>query len=459
MLCASAVSLYYAENDFSGIFIASVITLLISGLSFYLTRNENIKRNPRETYLIFIFLGIFFSLFGALPYLLTNPALSFTDTLFESVSGFTSTGSSIFPNIESLSHGLLFWRAETQWLGGICFIIISLLILKSLSISGVNSFEKEIISFRSEKLNARRSKSIIWLIGIYLLLTIAETIALKCGGMSFFDAVCHSFSTISTGGFSTKTEGISYWNSPTIEYVLIVFMYLSGINFAIFFYLVVGKFKKLKNEEFLYYTLFILLFSMITALVLFFVMHETAANAIRTAFFEISSITSTTGYYVADIKTWRPMFLLIMLVLMFWGACYGSAGGSVKTIRIIMIIKNSFLELKRFRYPNAMFSIRIDKQLVPLTVVNNAFLFLLLYLFVCVVGIVSMSFYVELADAVKIVLISIGNIGLGIGHDFSSISGFNVLPNTAKYILMLLMLMGRVELFAFFILFTRSFWK
>jgi trk system potassium uptake protein TrkH len=460
MLSAFIVSFCYGEKDAFYILLSTVFIFFVGILAFYYTQKERGRLAARESYVCFTFLWIILSLGGLFPFLLSGAIPSFTDAFFESLSGFTTTGSSILITTENLSHGLLYWRSCMQWFGGVCFIVLSLFILPVLGIGGVKRSANEPISFHSDKLHPRIGNSIKWLAIIYFSFTVIETIFLVVAGMNVFDAVCHSFSTVSTGGFSTKTTNIAYWNSSSINIVLTIFMFLAGVNFALYYYVVVGKFKKLiANEESYYYFLFTLLFSVIVALGLYFTMNEAVGDALEMAFFHVASTISTTGFYTVDMMMWTPVLLIFTLMLMFWGASYGSAGGSIKTVRIVLILKNSFHELRRFIHPNAISIVRLDNKLVPLPIINNAFMFLLLYIFVCIVGILFMIMLgIHYGDAVKMVLTSIGNIGCGTGVCASS-EGFAYLPALGKYCLMFLMLVGRLELYAFFILFTRSFWK
>ncbi|MDL2262154.1 hypothetical protein LJC11_01475 [Bacteroidales bacterium OttesenSCG-928-I21] len=460
MLLSSLVSFIYKENDVFPLLASGIISIIISLIALIFTGKEKGKINIRESFFSFTFLWIILSLFGTFPYLLTQAA-SFSDAFFESMSGFTTTGSSILTHIESFSKGLLFWRSSTQWLGGICFIVITLAVLPIVGTGGgMRTFSSEPISFHLTKLRPRMENSIMWLCVIYFSLTVFECVALKIAGMDIFDAVCHSFSTISTGGFSTKTDSVGFWTSSSIRIIFIVFMFLSGVNFTLYFYLVTGKFRKIiKDEELKYYVLFILFFSLIVALGLFFTMNFNFFDSIDTAFFQITSVISTSGFSITETIHRTPFLHLVILIPMFFGASSGSASGGIKTVRIMLILKNSVNELKRFVHPNAITPIKFNGKLIPLPIINNAFLFLLLYIFVVIAGVLFLSVLdIAFGDSVKIVLSTVGNIGSA-ASNHASLEGYELLPAVGKYFLALLMLIGRLELYAFFVLFTRSFWR
>lgn len=384
----------------------------------------------KNNILFYMSFWVIASLFGALPYLFFGATHSFTDALFESVSGFTTTGTSVL-SYSAENQGLFFWRAATQWLGGISFIVLSL-----------------VIFFPLQKLHPRRKTTIIWLCFIYFLLTAAETISLYVAGMSIFDAVSYSFSTISTGGFYAN----AIENQPAIQYILTAFMFLAGVNYTLYIRNLLS-FKNLtsvKDEEFRFYAAFVLIFSVIVALTLFFSANMNVADSLRTSLFRVTGVISTTGFYADGATSQIPLLQLLFIILFLFGASSGSAGGGVKIKRIALILKNLHNSFRHFIHPNALSTTHFDGKPATLTTVNTASLYFILYIFVALTGILLLvAINIPLRDATNLALTSLANIG----------SDIPALPLAGKYILMLLMIIGRLELFALFVVFSRGFWK
>ena len=460
MLFAVPFSLYYGEDDLYPIITSASITLLVGAIAFYFTRNSGKNIGKREGYIIVSLVWIVFSLFGSLPFLISNSIPSFTDAFFETMSGFTTTGASILNDIESLPHGILFWRSLTQWLGGMGIIVLSLAILPMLGIGGMQLFIAEVPGPTPDKLHPKVKETAKRLWGIYVLYTGIEIVLLKIGGMSFFDALNHSLTTMATGGYSTKQESIAAFSSPYIQYVIITFMFLAGTNFTLSYFALHFKFSKIwKNEEFRYYIGFTAFFTLVIAIALAFFEDQGLELSFRESLFQVVSIMTTTGFVTADYLSWVPFIGIILFILMFFGGSAGSTGGGMKIVRIVMLIKNSYLELKRLIHPNAIIPLRLNHRAIQPAVVTNVLAFVVFYILIVGVSIIVMSAMgYNLDTSLGAVASSLGNIGPGIGTVGPVDNYAHILP-FGKWFLAFLMLLGRLELFTVLVLFSPSFWR
>ncbi len=450
----------YGGDDYKAFAITTLITLLVGILLLVFTRNADKAIYKREAYIIVSLVWVVFSLFGALPFVLSGYIPSYTDAFFETISGFTTTGASILNDIESLPHGLLFWRSLTQWLGGMGIIVLSLALLPIFGIGGMQLFAAEVPGPTADKIHPRVTETAKRLWGIYILFTATEAILLFAGGMTFFDAINHAFTTMATGGYSTKQASIAYWNSPFIQYVIIIFMFLAGTNFSVSYWALSGKFKKaFSNEEFKYYLGFTLFFTFAIMFMLLGSEEISGEKAFRDSLFQVVSIMTTTGYATADYWQWVHHIGVFIFIIMFFGGSAGSTGGGIKIARIVILLKNLYLEFKRLIHPNAIIPVRLNGKAVEASVVRNVLAFILFYLVIFFVSTLIMTFTgLDIVSAMGAVIASLGNIGPGIGsvgpaENFSHISVFG------KWFLSFLMLIGRLELFTVLILFSPSFWR
>ncbi|MDR2911074.1 MAG: TrkH family potassium uptake protein, partial [Bacteroidales bacterium] len=355
LLISLLVSLFYGGPDLPAFIITSVITLTTGGLLLVLTRNAVKDIGKREGFCIVAFSWVTFSFFGSLPYIISGSIPNFTNAFFETISGFTTTGSSILTNIEALPHGILFWRSFTQWLGGMGIIVLSLAILPVFGIGGIQLFTAEYPSPTLDKISPkiRQTAKTLWI--IYTILTLIETILLRIGGMTLFDAINHSLTTMATGGFSTKQVGITYWDSYFIQYVVIIFMFLGGTNFTLFYIIFKSKFRTIfKDEEFKYYSFFVLGFTLFIFTGLLITTSLDIEKAFRDSLFQVVSIITTTGFITANYLSWTPVLIILIFALFFFGGCAGSTSGGIKIMRIVLLIKNSYYELRRIIHPNAI---------------------------------------------------------------------------------------------------------
>lgn len=457
----SLISAIYGENDFFALTISALIVFFVGFLLYIFNRKTKKEVSKREAYLIVTGGWLILSLFGALPFYISRYIPSYTNAFFETISGFTTTGASILNNIEALPRGLLLWRSTTQWIGGMGIIVFSIAIVSFIKIGGMQLFNAEVPGVEKDKLHPkiRQTAKKLWM--IYFFLTLAETFLLVFGGMSVFDAVNHSLTTMATGGFSTKQASIAYWNSPYIHYVITVFMILAGTNFSLTYYAFTGKLKRVfNNSEFKFYLLVIFVATVIIAVGQFAFMHRPAEFSFRSAIFQVVSIITTTGYATDDYLLWVPKGLwVIILLLMFFGGCSGSTSGSIKIVRIHILLRNSYTEFKRVLLPHAVVPVKYNKHVISNNIINNILAFVILYMMIFAIGTVFLSFSgLDFESALGAVATCLGNIGPGIGSVGPS-SNFYHITDAGKWFLSALMLIGRLELFTVLILFTKAFWR
>lgn len=460
MLTCLPLSLYYEDDDWKTFFISGLFTILI-GLSLYLafkdTQNKTLRK--RDGYLIVTSGWIIMSIFGTFPYLISGSIPSFTNAFFETISGYTTTGASILNEIEEIDKSVLLWRSLTQWIGGMGIIVLTVAILPMLGIGGMQLFIAEVPGVTYDKIKPRITETAKRLWGIYLLLTALECILLYVAGMSLFDAANHSLTTMATGGFSTKQDSIAHFNSPLIEYIIVVFMFLAGTNFSLMYFGLHLDFKKIwSNEEFRWYLKFILFLAIVLT---FFVQHVTGNSweqAFRENLFQIVSIVTTTGYASADFTTWGSFLTLIFFIFMFIGGSAGSTSGGIKIVRHIILIKNSLLEIKRQLHPSAVIPVRLNKKAIRQEITFNVLAFIMIYFIIFAFGSILLAMMgVDFMSAVGAVATSLGNVGPGLGIVGPSES-FSEIPDPGKWLLSLLMLLGRLELFTILMMFSPHFW-
>lgn len=461
MLLGIPFSIYYNDHDINALLISSGISLF-TGLGLYFL-NKNAKRDvkKREAYVIVTFGWLTLSLFGTLPFLISGAIPNFTNAFFETISGFTTTGASILNDIESLPHGILFWRSMTQWIGGMGIIVLSIAILPLIRVGGMQMFAAEAPGPTTDKLSPKIKETARKLWFLYLGFTVTETILLIIGKMSVFDAINHSLTTMATGGYSTKQASIAHFDSPFIHYVIIVFMFLAGTNFAISYFALTGNPRKLfKNGEFKFYSQIIFGASLIIAIGLFWKNGLTLEQSIRDSLFQVVSIVTTTGYATTNYLQWQPISLwIVIFLLMFIGGSAGSTGGGIKVVRILLLFKNAYLELKRLIHPNAVIPVRYSGHAVPPQIINNILAFIIFYIIIYLISVLIMSFWgLDFMTSMGAVAATLGNIGPGIG-DVGPADNFAFIPDGGKYFLSFLMLLGRLELFTVIIILTPQFWR
>lgn len=439
--------------------ISSMITIGVGAIIYYATRsNLTQELGIRESYLTVTFTWVIISIFGSLPYLLSGAIPHLPDALFETVSGFTTTGSSILTSVEDLPKSILFWRSMTHWIGGMGIIVLVVAILPLLRIGGYNLYKNEASGISHEKLTPKMASTAKRLWGIYIALTFILVGFLLLGKMSLFDSLNHAFSTISTGGFSTKNSSIANL-SPYIQYVLTLFMFLSGANFYLHYHFIKGRFKKVfTNIELRTYFGIVLTISAAIAFIIYHNGGLTVEKAIRDALFQVVSIITTTGFATTDYLSWPiPAWGLIFL-LMFVGASVGSTGGGVKIIRHVVSFKNVLLHFRKMLHPNSVSLLKINGEIIDEEKVSSLVSFLVLYMATFTVGSLLMAFLGEdVLTSVGAVAANMGGVGPGIGS-VGPVSNYAHIHDAGKVLLSFLMIVGRLELSTVLILFTRLFW-
>lgn len=461
MLTAVPFGIYHGEGSWKGILVASLVNSVIGFIFYYNTKdNENKELKRRDGYLIVILSWIAMSLFGMLPYIFTDQISNVPDAFFETVSGYTTTGASILNDIEILDHGILYWRSLTQWIGGMGIIVLAVAILPFLGIGGMQLFVAEAPGVSVDKLQPRIKETAMRLWQIYISFTVVLFFILWAEGMNSFEAVNHAMTTFATGGFSTKNASIGYFESPLIQYTIILFMFISATNFTLTYFAIKLDFKKVfQNEEFRIYSSFIIFLTAIVFITLYLIDSSYAEETFRSALFSVVSIITTTGFTTVDFTGWTEFITILFFILMFFGASAGSTSGGIKIVRHVVLLKNSYIELKKQLHQQGVFILRFNNSKVPQSVVTNILAFMMLYVVIFSIGSVIMTLMgVDFITAIGSVAATLGNIGPGIG-DVGPASNFSSIPDTGKYFLSLLMLIGRLELLTFLLILTPAFWK
>lgn len=461
LILCSLLAVYYQESDVSAFLTSAAITAGAGITASLLGKNAEKKISRRDGYVVVTFAWIFFSLFGMLPFYFSGYIPRITDAFFETMSGFTTTGASILDNIESLPHGLLFWRSMTQWIGGLGIVFFTIAVLPVFGVGGVQLFAAEATGPTHDKVHPRIGVTAKWIWTIYLGLTITEIFLLLFGGMNLFDSVCHSLTTTATGGYSTKQNSIAAFNSPYIEYVITLFMFLAGINFTLLYLLFLkGNFKRLFNDtEFHWYVGTVAFFTIFTTTTLIWTSPMGLEESFRKAIFQVVSLQTTTGFISADYMTWVPVLWTLVCIIMLFGACAGSTTGGMKCIRIAIMNRVAKNEFKHIIHPNAILPVRINRQVISPATKSTVLAFTFLYIAIILIGwIVLMLFGVGFEEAFSVVISSLGNVGPGIGKCGPAYS-WSGLSDAAKWTSAILMLVGRLELFTVLLLFTPGFWK
>ena len=461
LLLCSLFPVFYKEDDLLPFLLSAGITAICGLAAFYFGKDAGTKFGRRDGYLIVTLAWIGFSLFGMLPYRLSGYIPNLTDAFFETMSGFTTTGASTLDNIAALPHGLLFWRSMTQWIGGMGIVFFTIAVLPIFGIGSVQLFAAEATGPTHDKVHPRIGVTAKWIWGIYFGLTAAEMGLLVLGGMSPFDSLCHSLTTTATGGFSTRQSSIATYGSAYIEYVITVFMFLSGISFTLLYLLLVkGNFRKLFHDtEFRYYIGIVAGFTLFTTMMLLLTGSTGLEESFRKAIFQVVAIQTTTGFCSQDYMMWGSVLWTLMCILMLFGACAGSTTGGMKCIRIAIMARVAKNEFKHILHPNAVLPVRINRQVVPSSTLSIVLAFIFIYVVIILVGwIVLMLCGIPFMEAYSLAVSSLNNIGIALG-DYGPIYSWNALPDFAKWFCTLLMLAGRLELFTVLLLFSPAFWK
>lgn len=458
MILSGLVSIIYGEH--SWLIFSGIVTVVSGVLVFTPLKPDEKLYGNKEGFIITTGLWLVMSLFGTLPYLLSGTIRNFGDAFFESMSGFTTTGATIFASVEKLPHGVLFWRSATQWLGGIAFIVVAMSVLQVVKTITIQLSFTDFTGQGQNKIHPKIKEAAKRIIIIYGLLTISEAVMLMIGGMNMFDAVCTSFTTLSTGGFTTHDNGIAHFSNPLILITITVFMFIAGTNLTMIYYGLKQNFRKIfANSEFVMYIVVCVLFVAVTSLDLFWKHGFSGENAFLEGSFHAVSIITTTGYVHSDYSLWGNFLVLLTFLMMFCGGMAGSASGSVKTIRLLLTTKNTRHELRRLIHPNGYLPVKHDHKIVPQPLVNNLLTFIIFYfLIICFSSLVIAAMGDDIITSFSTAASLLGNIGPALGAH-GPFTNFSIAPMAGKWFYSFLMFIGRLELLSVLVIFTGGFYK
>jgi len=461
MLLPVVVSVFYKQSDTVPLVESFFITFISGGILYLIARKHKREEiRHREAFIIVTLTWLVMSLFGAIPFLLTGTFHSFTDAYFESIAGFTTTGASVMKNIEITSRGVLFWRSMIQWIGGMGIIVFALAILPILGTGGMQLFKAEVPEISVDKLRPRivDTAKALWL--IYVTLTALDTVLIMVAGMDFYDAVCHAFTTMATGGFSTKNTSIAYFKNPSVEYITSLFMFLAGVNYSLHFYVFKGKPSKLwKSSEFKFYLAVTTIATILITINLWKSSYESLIESFRYSLFQVVSLMTTTGYATADFEKWAPLAQIILVTIMFFGGMIGSTGGGIKQVRILLMIKQGYREMYQLIHPRAITSVKLDDKFLSKEILGSIWGLIFLFLGVCLVATIGMAATgADIVTSVTTVISATCNVGPALGVAGPA-ENYASIPAIGKWILVFCMLTGRLEVYTVLILFVPHFWK
>ena len=465
---------FYHEADLGAWIVSSVITWLSCWWMLLAGRNAEKRVGEREGYVIVAMVWIVYSLFGFLPFWLSGALPTLTDAWFETMAGFTTTGATVINDVTAMTHSILLWRALMQWLGGMGIIVLSVAILPMFGLGGMQLYSAEVTGVSYDKLSPRIADTAKHMWITYIGLTAAQMILLNMEGMEVFDAICHSMSTISTGGFSTRNDSMISYNAA-IQWTTAIFMFLSGINFTQLIYLFRGKPHRLWNdEETRWYASAVIFATLFLALGLFIhygIEHDfrqlsnvgnsfsMAERALRKGFFMVTSAMTSSGFAASDYMTWPKLLWVFVFFLMFTGASSGSTSGGMKWVRLAIFAKSAVTEIKRRIHPNAVIPVRFNGQTLREQTTSNIMAFMFFYIAIIVVAsLIFCASGVEFDEAIGTAVSAIGNVGVSIGQ-FGPSGTYADYPTVAKWTATAVMLIGRLEIFTVLLLFSRALWK
>ena len=469
MLAPMACALIYGEGCWVAIAEAMAVTIGICGLFSLIFRMPKEELTHREGMMIVSLGWLTASFFGSLPYIfgdLLGPVSfdNIVNCIFESVSGFTTTGASVLGTavpIESVDRGLLLWRSTTQWMGGMGIIVLAIAIMPLLGVGGMQLFRSEAPGPTKEKLRPRIRETAATLWMVYLALTALETLLLMLGEMDLFEAVCHAFTTMSTGGFSTRDASVGAFNSSYIDYVVIFFMFISGANFALHYHALTGRLKSYwRSTEF---KAFLLITASATLTIGAFLMADATypgpMETLRGGAFQVVSIITTTGFATADFEVWPFAPQIILLLLMFVGGCAGSTSGSIKTARVVLLVRYAYREIFRLVHPHSFAAVKFDRMVVHKDVLESVCGFFILFVAAFSIGSLAMTgMGMDILTSISSVASALGNVGPGLGT-VGPAENYHHLPSAGKMMLSALMILGRLEIYTVLILLVPEFWK
>lgn len=459
MLLSTGVSLVYGDGDLSSLLVAVGVCIAVGLAMSAYGRHAHEQPGRRESYIVVGLTWILFSAFGMIPFVYGGYIPSVTDAFFETMSGFTTTGATILDDIESLPHGILFWRTLTQWIGGLGIVFFTIALLPGFGRSSQMLFLSESTGVTHTKIhpNVRVMARFLWL--VYFTLTLSETVLLMLGGMNLFDAVCHAFATTATGGFSTKSASIAYWNSPFIEYVVSLFMILSGINFTLYFYAMKGQpIHFLREREVRWFLKSVGVLTVVITVTLMVCNGYDIEEAFRKSLFQVATCHTSCGFASADYTLWPGFVWMLLIFAMLSGGCTGSTSGGIKNMRLMIMSQGIRNQVKQILHPQAVLPVRINGKIIDHSIINAVQVFFVSYMAFILIGwVLLMLCGVGLTESMSTVISAMGNVGPGLGA-FGPENSWAAMPSVAKWILSALMLIGRLEIFGLLIAFYPGTW-
>lgn len=457
MLIPTFAAWWYHEADLGAWIVSSAITWLTSWWSLLAGRHAERRVGEREGYVIVASVWVVYSLFGMLPFWLSGALPDLTDAWYETMAGFTTTGSTVFTDVAAQSHSILLWRSLMQWIGGMGIIVLSVAILPMFGLGGMQLYSAEVTGVNYEKLSPRIADTAKHMWVTYILLTLAEGALLWWFGMGKFDAICHSMATISTGGFATHNDSVIGFG-PAIQWIILLFMLLSGINFTQIIYALRGRPQRLwQDEETRWYVGACIVAGALLSVGL--LIHTHMLSSIRIGFFTAVATITSTGFVAADYMLWPPVLWVLVLLLMFTGGASGSTSGGMKWVRIAIFAKSALAEIKRRIHPNAVVPVRFNGLTMREQTTSNIVAFMFFY--VMIIGLATLWFCgcgIGFDESLGIAVSMIGNVGVSIGQ-WGSSGCYAAMPAAAKWAATFVMLIGRLEIFTVLLLFSRSLWK
>jgi len=456
------LALWLEESDFMAFLMSSLITFGSGCLFLYFGRDSGNSLHRRDAYVVVTAVWLIFSFYGMFPFLIHGSITNFTDAYFETMSGFTTTGCTVLDDVERLPRGILFWRSLMQWIGGLGIVFFTIAILPSFVGGSMKVFAAEATGPVKAKMHPRLTTSAKWIWSIYLLLTVGCGLSFWLAGMDWFDATNYAMTTTATGGFSTHNDTTAFFHSAAIDYIAIVFEFLAGINFTML-YLSTFKLRPgvlLRNVEFRFYVLVVVLSTAIIATLLVSSLGYGYERAFRSALFQVVSFVTTTGLFNDDVALWPHLTWVILGLLMLSGACAGSTTGGFKSVRCVMLLKVLRNEFRHILHPNAVLPVKLGEQTVPQSRLISLLAFFTVYVIMLVLTATIMVVAgIDHTNAVTIALSCVSNVGPSLSTDIGANISWSMLSDGIKWVLCLLMLMGRLEVMTVLVLFTRSFWK
>ena len=456
------LALWLEESDVMAFLMSSLITFGSGCLFLYFGRDSGNSLHRRDAYVVVTAVWLIFSFYGMFPFLIHGSITNFTDAYFETMSGFTTTGCTVLDDVERLPRGILFWRSLMQWIGGLGIVFFTIAILPSFVGGSMKVFAAEATGPVKAKMHPRLTTSAKWIWSIYLLLTVGCGLSFWLAGMDWFDATNYAMTTTATGGFSTHNDTTAFFHSAAIDYIAIVFEFLAGINFTML-YLSTFKLRPgvlLRNVEFRFYVLVVVLSTAIIATLLVSSLGYGYERAFRSALFQVVSFVTTTGLFNDDVALWPHLTWVILGLLMLSGACAGSTTGGFKSVRCVMLLKVLRNEFRHILHPNAVLPVKLGEQTVPQSRLISLLAFFTVYVIMLVLTATIMVVAgIDHTNAVTIALSCVSNVGPSLSTDIGANISWSMLSDGIKWVLCLLMLMGRLEVMTVLVLFTRSFWK